>query len=72
MARGERPNAPSVVPSSTSPGPPTRNAVEIETMSAEASEQQLVVEVDEETIAPNLPLTSEDPTSEQSSKVVAI
>ena len=72
MARGERPNAPSVVQSSTSPGPPTINAAEIETMSAEASKQQPVVEVDEGTTTPNLPFTSEDPTSEQSSKVVAI
>ena len=68
----ERLNAPNVMPSSTSPGLLTENAVEIETVPAEASEQQPAVEVDEETIAPNPPLTFKDPASELSLRVAAI
>ena len=39
-------------------------------MPIKASEKQLVVEVDEGTAAPNPPITSEDPISEPSSRVV--
>ena len=68
----ERLNAPKVVPSSTPPGLLTGKAAEIETVSAEASEQQPMIEVGEETTTPNLPLTSKDLASELSSSVVIV
>ena len=41
-------------------------------MPVEAFEQQLVVEVDEGTVAPNSPITSEGPDSESTSRFAAI
>ena len=68
----ERLNAPKAMPSSTPLGPPTRIAIEIETILIEATEQQLTVKVDKETATPNLPIDFKDPTSELSSRVLAI
>ena len=69
----ERLNAPNVMPSSTRPGPSTENAAEIEIASTEAYErQQLAIEVNEVTAAPNPSIASEDPASELSSRVATI
>ena len=68
----ERLNAPYTVSSPTPPGLLARNAMETETVPAEAPEQQLVVEVDEEIVAPNPLLVVKDPASELNSRVVAL
>ena len=68
----ERLNAPNAVSSPTPFGPTVGNAAETETMPTEASEKQPMVEVDEETVAPNPPLAVKDPASELNSRVVAI
>ena len=68
----ERLKAPEAVLSFTPLGPPIENAADIETVSTEAFEQEPVVELDEETVAPNLPLASEDLASELSSRVTIV
>ena len=68
----ERLNAPNAILPSIPPGPLTENAEEIEIVSVEASEQQPTTEVDEGTVAPNPPITSEDPVSEPSSRVTDV
>ena len=60
------------MPSSTPHSLSIRNATKIETVQVEASGQQLVVEVDEETATPNPSLAFEDPASEQGSMVAAV
>ena len=70
--KDERLNAPNAIPPAVPPGPLTENAEKIEIVSVEASEQQPTVEVDEGTVAPNPPITSEDPVSEPSSRVTAV
>ena len=57
---------------SASPGRSTENTAKIKTVSAEASEQEPAVEVDEGTAAPNPPIASKDPVSEPSSRIVAV
>ena len=52
-------------------GPLTENVAEIETMSAEVSKQQTMLEVDKGIAAPNPLITFEDPISEMSSRVAA-
>ena len=60
------------MPPTALPGPSTKNAINIETILAEASEQLPVVEVGEGTTTPNPPITSEDPTNEPRLRIAAV
>ena len=60
------------MPSPTPLGPLAENATETKTMSVGASEQQPMVEVDEEIVASNPLLIVEDPTNELNSRVTTV
>ena len=68
----EKLNAPNTTPSSTPHGPSIGNATEIETVLAEASEQQPMVEVDEETVASNPLITDKGPASRLNLEVATV